>query len=1151
MTRLVVSFLILSIIPLAIVGYLAYNSGHNAAVHNIEAHLESVATLKEQEVNNWVEGLANTLTYLASDPERNSNVAVLASHAVTDPEYLAAHDYLVAEFKRIAAFAEMPEVFLLDSTSGQIIASSDENWEGRFRENEAYFLEGKSNTYVSDMFHSLSLGRPTMVISTPVRDSGGQLIGVLAGHANLEDLSEVMLERSGLGETGDTYLVNSNNLLLTETHLEPGLTFNKWIFTDGVSRALEGESGVGLYTDYREVPVIGAYTWMDDMKLALIAEQDQSEAFASVNDMRNNILLTALAVLLIAAGLSVVFARRITAGQRRAEERTEHLNTMLRAIRNVNQLIVREKDSRRLIKGACDELVATRGYFNVWIALVNEFCSLVAIAEAGLGNNFKPMVEMLKRGEMPSCEQNALKQSGVIITEDPLSTCTDCPLSQMYGGRRGMTARLEHEGKVYGVMSVSIPGDPNVDEEEHTLFLEVVEDIAFALYNMEMEEGRKQAEEELRESEKKHRNLFEGASDGIFTMELTGEDAFFTDCNSKVLTMFGCNLEEVIGKSPLDFSPPVQPDGRPSEEKVKELADAVMAGEPQSFEWVHRRLDGTTFEVEVTLNRIDVGGKIYLQAIVRDVTERKQAEEALRESEEKYRTVLETMDEAYYEVDLTGNLTFFNDSMCRIIGYPPDELMGMNNRQYMDDETAKAVYEVFNRVYQTEEPDRAFGWHAIRKDDVGIFVEASVSLMRGPSGEPVGFRGVLRDITEHRRAEEEKLQAITERAAIIDSMGDGLITIDMDGKILSVNPAFERLSGFPEDKFKDKDVASLIPRFIKPEDQETLSANVGASLKGNTSENAIFSLISRDGQEIIIYVTASFIPDAEGKPAIIIAIFKDITDIKRAEEELKNHRDHLEELVEERTRHLEEKSRELSEINVLLEEASRHKSEFLANMSHELRTPLNSIIGYTKLILDGVEGEIKEEQRKDLEIVHSNSQHLLQMIGDLLDISKIEAGRVELQWREFGLSDLLSEVIIPMQRLAEEKGLTLAYDVAAGIDKLYGDKGRVRQVLLNILGNAVKFTGEGGIDLRVSENETDFIFSVTDTGIGIGEDDLEIIFDSFEQVGPAQIAGYEGTGLGLTISKQFVEMHGGMMQAKSEPGKGSTFTFTLPKKGSD
>jgi signal transduction histidine kinase len=173
---------------------------------------------------------------------------------------------------------------------------------------------------------------------------------------------------------------------------------------------------------------------------------------------------------------------------------------------------------------------------------------------------------------------------------------------------------------------------------------------------------------------------------------------------------------------------------------------------------------------------------------------------------------------------------------------------------------------------------------------------------------------------------------------------------------------------------------------------------------------------------------------------------------------------------------------------------------------------------------------------------------LLQLINDLLDISKLEAGRVVLQWQEFSVSDLRDETVSPVQRLAEEKGLTLVYDVGAGIDKLYADKVRVRQVLLNILGNAVKFTNEGSVNLVVSESDTDFIFSVTDTGMGIGKEDLETIFDSFHRVDLAKSAEYEGTGLGLTISRHFVEMHGGSMWAESELGKGSTFSFTLPKK---
>jgi len=217
-------------------------------------------------------------------------------------------------------------------------------------------------------------------------------------------------------------------------------------------------------------------------------------------------------------------------------------------------------------------------------------------------------------------------------------------------------------------------------------------------------------------------------------------------------------------------------------------------------------------------------------------------------------------------------------------------------------------------------------------------------------------------------------------------------------------------------------------------------------------------------------------------------------------------------------------------------------------MSHELRTPLNSIIGYTKLILDGLEGDINEEQKQDLHTVYTNSKHLLELINDLLDLSRIEAGKTVLNYGTFTISDLLSEVIPAIEQLAREKGLALTYSIAPDIDNLYADRAKARQVLINMLGNAIKFTDEGSIKLNVAESDSDFVFSVADTGMGMKKEDLEAIFDSFKQVGPAQIAGYEGTGLGLAISKQFVEMQGGKIWAESELGKGSTFTFTLPKK---
>ena len=313
-------FLLVAIVPIVVIGYLAYDSGRQSIVNNVESHLHSVAILKEQEIENWVDHLEHTMVWLATSSPVSSDATVLATHNTDDPRYLSAHQSLTAEFKRMAVTRHMSPIFLLDSTSGRIIASSNATWEGKFRESEQYFIQGKDNHYISEIFHSLTLGQPTMVLSAPVEDSRGQLVGVLAGHASLAQLSELMLERSGLGETGETFLVNKNNLLITNTVFAPEGAFKKWVFGEGMKWALEGKSGVDLFIDYRGEPVIGAYRWIEDRELALIAKQDQAEAFAPVNSLRNAIFMMAGLLLVIAAGLGFLLARQITNPLRRLAE---------------------------------------------------------------------------------------------------------------------------------------------------------------------------------------------------------------------------------------------------------------------------------------------------------------------------------------------------------------------------------------------------------------------------------------------------------------------------------------------------------------------------------------------------------------------------------------------------------------------------------------------------------------------------------------------------------------------------------------------------------------------------------------------------------------------------------------------------------------
>ncbi len=238
-------------------------------------------------------------------------------------------------------------------------------------------------------------------------------------------------------------------------------------------------------------------------------------------------------------------------------------------------------------------------------------------------------------------------------------------------------------------------------------------------------------------------------------------------------------------------------------------------------------------------------------------------------------------------------------------------------------------------------------------------------------------------------------------------------------------------------------------------------------------------------------------------------------------------------------REIEEKGREL-------EAASRHKSEFLANMSHELRTPLNAIIGFSEILAERMFGEINEKQAEYLRDILESGQHLLSLINDILDLSKIEAGRMELELTDFHLPSAIENALILMRERAARRGITLGHAIDERLGMMRADERKVKQVLLNLLSNALKFTPEAGrVDVRAEMQSEMAEISVTDTGVGIASEDQNAVFEEFRQVGTAA-KKVEGTGLGLALSRKFIELHGGKISVKSEVGVGSTFTFTLP-----
>jgi PAS domain S-box-containing protein len=420
---------------------------------------------------------------------------------------------------------------------------------------------------------------------------------------------------------------------------------------------------------------------------------------------------------------------------------------------------------------------------------------------------------------------------------------------------------------------------------------------------------------------------------------------------------------------------------------------------------------------------------------------------------------------------------------------------------------------------------------------------------------------ILRNVTDLARAKEEIEESYrTLRLAqaevrderhrlelIIDSVADPIIVTDPEGDIVLMNEPAERMFTF-----------TAAPGETA---QRRVQAN-GAHLTSFVSNVLTRSGESRyrgelqltdpaTGRAAPVEGVAGQILSEQGELIWVVTILHDLTEaIERARlyEQLKEASAELERKVQEATAELAEQNELLRRQHIALEQASALKSQFLANMSHEFRTPLNAILGYTHMLLHGVSGTITETQRKSLTRIDSNSRHLLALINDILDITRIEAGRMPLNMTSFAMPDLVDEVMAELEPIIRRSSLTVHRRIRGKLPKLRTDRSKVKQIVLNLLSNALKFTPAGKVTIAAGLNARDrmIVIAVSDTGVGIAPEDQTKVFEDFRQLDSSPTRGYGGTGLGLSICRRLAQMLGGSIDLDSEVGKGSTFTLTLP-----
>ncbi|MDB5324173.1 MAG: domain S-box [Phycisphaerales bacterium] len=557
-----------------------------------------------------------------------------------------------------------------------------------------------------------------------------------------------------------------------------------------------------------------------------------------------------------------------------------------------------------------------------------------------------------------------------------------------------------------------------------------------------------------------------------------------------------------------------------------------------------------------------------LPAIDRELREakerqaRNQAEAAIHKSEERFRLLVEGVkDYAIYMLDPEGRIVSWNFGAERITGYSTQEVLGQDfSRFYTNEENEKGQARIDLDLAGKSGRFEDEGWR-VRKDGSRFWAALVITAMRDASGTLLGFAKVTQDITERKQTEEQLRKSDERFKHIARATNDAVWDWDLASNSVWWNEGFQTLFGYRGDQI-DADADSWFKR-LHPDDLDRVNKGLHAVLDGGGSMWSDEYRFRRSDESYAYILNRGYvIRDNQGRPIRMIGAMMDITERKQGEEAVWRARAELAERVAQRTSELAEANealrlevaeRKRAEIDserakAVAEAASQSKSEFLAKMSHEIRTPMNGVIGMTDLLLGT---DLSAQQRRHAEIIKSSGEALLTLINDILDFSKIEAGKLELNCADFDPRECLEEVVQMLAQRGSSKGLEIACHIDEGVPaRVRGDADRLRQILINLIGNAIKFTDRGEVITRVqmqdaSDDALTLRFSIRDTGPGIMPEGMGRLFKSFSQVDSTATRRHGGTGLGLAISKQLAELMGGTIGAESQPGSGSTFWFTL------
>ncbi len=591
-------------------------------------------------------------------------------------------------------------------------------------------------------------------------------------------------------------------------------------------------------------------------------------------------------------------------------------------------------------------------------------------------------------------------------------------------------------------------------------------------------------------------------------------------CSPKAERILGYSSADLRGKDFSSLCEIRQDRNVPFDVLLKRI---VSEGEGE-FEAICRRNDGDVIDVEITLMPLFTGaGKLQgISMLIWDISEHKQIERALKESKELFSS---TFYQAAVGIVLVrmSDAVFLgaNKTICDMLGYTEEEFCTKTIMDVTHPEDILIDLDNTKKMSCGEISMFSIEKRLLRKDGSSVWTKlTATSVSRDENGQAKYGMAVVEDITQIKEAQDALRESEERFKTMADSAPVLIFMTDTEGKNLYINKGYLNYTGLT---YSDV-LGTKWQNIIHPVDREVYLRTVYRAFENQEPFRAELRIKRHDGQ--YGWILSSGVPryTPNGLFLGFIGTGIDITDKKQLEESLEKARIHAEEL-------------------------NRRKSEFLSLMSHELRTPLNSIIGYSRMIENKMAGPLNDHQSKFIQNVVYSGKHLLNIVNDLLDLSKVEAGKMKIAPTTFELAPLIEDIRVMLIELANKKEVSLLFNIQSGITSIEADPARFKQILINLINNAIKFNHPGGevrVNIFMKEGGQWIMGQVQDTGIGIPQDKLQNLFSKFYQVDTSPSRSNEGTGLGLALTKELIELHGGKIEVESQEGVGTTFTFRIP-----